>query len=327
MRSATRIATVCAVIAALTLPFSSGAPHATAQARWIVKLGTEAFAHAPLAAMLTRVAEVMEREHPNRFWVKRITDGAMSRDKPGLARVAAGEAHGYAATYDELVAALPDAAALSAPFAFDDLRDADAVLRGAGGSAFESALAAQGLRLIAIGPCESRVLLGRSRALRTPKDASGATYAGGKDAAYAAFASALGLTPHDDAAQADARDATLTELAASGAFFASRHLTLTDHALECGALVLAQRWIDGLPAEMQKTLGRLSRDIGEDATKAQRATREPILKRAQELGVEIVTLDGKERRAWFEATRDARAKLNGEPGSLARKLTLAAQAK
>lgn len=321
------LVTACAVVMALALPFGARTPSANAQARWVVKLGTEAMAQAPLALMLARVGEVIEREHPNRFWVKRIVDGALSHDKPGLARVAAGEAHGYAATYDELVAAVPEAVALSAPFAFDDQRDADAVMRGTGGTALESALAAQGLRLVAIGPCESRVLLSRSRALRSPQDASGLTVARPKDAARSAFTSALGLAPVDDAAQADVRDATLTELYASGAFAGGAHLTLTDHAFECGVLVLSQRWIEGLPADMQKTLSRLSRELGEEATKAQRATRELGLERAKELGAEIVTLEPKERRAFVEATREARVKLNGEPGSLARKLTLAAQAK
>ena len=322
-----RVVAACVILTALALPFTAGMPRAGAPARWVVKLGTEAFAHAPLAAMLTRVADVLEREHPNRFWVKRLVDGALSRERPGLARVAAGEAQGYAATYDELVAALPDAVALSAPFAFDDARDADAVLRGSGGNALEGALAAQGLLLVAIGPCESRVLLSRSRALRSPQDASGLSVARGKDAAQNAFAAALGLTPIDDAAQADVRDATLSELTATGALEGGGHITLSDHALECGVLVLSKRWIAGLPAEMQKTISRLSREIGEEATKAQRGTREENLARAQEHKLEIVTLEPKERRAFVEATREARAKLNGEPGSLARKLTLAAQAK
>jgi len=322
-----RFVTRCAFIVALAAPFVAGAPRAGAQARWVVKLGTAAFAQAPLAGLLNGVAEAIEREQPGRFWVKRIVDGALARDKAGLLRVAAGEVHGYAASYDELVAAVPEAIALSAPFAFDNDRDAAAVLRSNGGSAIESALAAQGLRLVAIGPCEDRVLLSTSRALRSPADAAGLSIARGKDAAHSGLASALSMTPTDDAQAADVHDATLSQLAASGAFFTAKHLTLTDHALECGVLVLSQRWIDGLPEQMQKAMSKLPRDLGEQATKAQRATREAILARAKALGVEVSTLDTKQRRAFVEATREVRVKLNGEPGSLARKLTLAAQAK
>ena len=123
------------------------------------------------------------------------------------------------------------------------------------------------------------------------------------------------------------RDATLTQLAADGAFAWGGHLTLTDHALECGVLVLSQRWIDGLPEQMQKTLSKLSRELGDEATKAQRATRAAILERAKAQQVVITTLSAKERQAFVAATREARTAMNGEPGSLARKLLLAAQAK
>jgi len=318
----------CAFAIALVLPFSMDTPAAGAQARWVVKLGTTGFAHAPAAALLTRVAELLEREHPGRFWTKRLVDGALARDQPALTRVAAGQAHGYAATFDELVAAVPDAAALNAPFAFDNERDADAVLRTTGSAAIDEALAVQGLRLVTIAPCEARVLFSRSRALRQPADASGLSVGRGANPAYAALATALSMTQVDASAQTpDVLDATLTQLAGSGAFLDGGHLTLTDHALECGVLVLSQRWIDGLPAQMQKTLGKLSRDLGQDATKAQRAARTAILERAKALGVEITTLSAKERQAFVAATREARVQMNGEPGSLARKLTLAAQAK
>jgi TRAP-type C4-dicarboxylate transport system substrate-binding protein len=123
------------------------------------------------------------------------------------------------------------------------------------------------------------------------------------------------------------QEGTLTELAARNTFYDSRLLTLTDHALECGVLVLSQRWIDGLPEQMKKTVGKLSRELGDAATKAQRSARKAILERLKVQGVQIIELDAKERRAFVEATRQARTQLNGEPGSLARKLTLAAQAK
>lgn len=317
----------CALAAALLLPLGASTPAADAQARWVVKLGTAASAQAPLAQLLDGVASLLEREHPNRFWVKRIVDGALARDTPGLERVASGEAHGYAATFDELVAALPDAAALNAPFAFDNERDTDAVLRSSGSAALSDALASRGLRLVTVAPCEARVLFSRSRALQKPADAAGLSVRRGKNAAYAGLAGALSMTPVEPAQKPDVLDATLTELAASGALLEGGHLTLSDHAVECGVLVLSQRWIDGLPEQMQKTLSRLPRDLGEDATKAQRATRASILELAKQLGVEVVTLEAKERRAFVEATREARTQLNGEPGSLARKLTLAAQAK
>jgi len=316
------------VAAALLLPFAASIPdRAGAQARWIVKLGTAAFARSPMAELLERVAAPLEAEHPGRFWVKRFADGALAREQPALARVAAGEVHGYAATYDELVEALPDAAALNAPFAFDNDRDADAVMRKEGSAALEGALAAKGVRLVAVAPCESRVLFSRTRALGKPQDASGLSVARGKNPAYAGLASALSMTTADDPAKADVHDATLTQLAASGALLGGGHLTLTDHALECGVVVLSQRWIHGLPQQMQKTVGKLPRDLGEEATKAQRAARAGILELAKKHGVEITTLDAKDRRAFVEATRQARASLSGEPGSVARKLTLAAQAK
>jgi TRAP-type C4-dicarboxylate transport system substrate-binding protein len=317
----------CAIVAALVIPLGAAGPAADAQARWVVKLGTAAFAPAPMAALLASVGAVLEAEHPGRFWIKRLVDGALTRDKAGLARVATGEAHGYAATFDELVAALPDAAALNAPFAFDNERDADAVLRATASAAIGDALAVQGLRLVAIAPCEARVLFSRTRALEKPADASGLSVARGPNPAYAGLASALSMTQVDAGQKADVRDATLSQLAAEGAFLDGGHLTLSDHALECGVLVLSQRWIDGLPEQMQKTLGKLSRELGDEATKAQRATRTAILERAKTLGVEITTLSAKERQAFVTATREARAQMNGDPGSIARKLTLAAQAK
>lgn len=322
-----RLIARCAMAIALIVPFSAGTHAAGAQARWVVKLGTSAFAQAPAAQALARVGDAIDAAYPGRFWVKRIVDGAMARDRAALARVAAGEVQGYAASYEELVAAVPGAIALSAPFAFDDERDAEAVLRGNGGGALEAALAEQGIRMVAAAPCESRVLLSRSRAVRSPADASGLTIATGKDAARSALASALALAPVEDPHGADVRDATLSQLAASGAFFDARHLTLTDHALECSVLVLSQRWIDGLPQQMQETLNHLSAGSLGDAKKAQRAARDAILARAKALGVEVISLDAKQRRAFVEATRSARAQLNGEPGSLARKLTLAAQAR
>jgi TRAP-type C4-dicarboxylate transport system substrate-binding protein len=318
----------CAIGAALVLPQSLATPAADAQARWVVKLGTAAFAHAPIAALLAKVSTVLEAEHPGRFWVKRLVDGALTRDRAGLARVATGEAHGYAATFDELVGALPDAAALNAPFAFDNDRDADAVLRTTGGAAIGDALATLGLRLVTIGPCEARVLFSRTRALQKPGDALGLSVARGPNPAYAGLAGALSMTQIDADQKADVRDATLSQLAAEGELLEGGHLTLTDHALECGVLVVSQRWIDGLPAQMQKTLSKLSRVLdGGEATKAQRAARTAILERAKAAGVEITTLSAKERQAFVAATREARTQMNGEAGSLARKLSLAAQAK
>jgi TRAP-type C4-dicarboxylate transport system substrate-binding protein len=135
------------------------------------------------------------------------------------------------------------------------------------------------------------------------------------------------MKPVEEVEQPELRDATLSQLIASGGLFKGHHLTLTDHALECGVLVLSQRWIDGLPEQMQASVGKLSRELGEEAMKAQRAAREAILARAKALRMQVTTLDAKQRRAFVEATRDARVKLNGEPGSLARKLTLAAQAR
>ena len=318
---------LCAIAVALTMPCIGGSREASAQARWVVKLGTDAFERAPAAELLARIAERLEAEHPGRFWVKRFADGALARQKPALARVSSGEVHGYAASYDELVAAMPDAIALSAPFAFDNERDADAVLRTTGSSALGDALAAQGMRLIAIAPCESRVLAARGAPVRGPADAKDRSVLRGELATHAALASALAMKPVEAVEQPEIHDGTLSELAASGALYTAQHVTLTDHALECGALVLSQRWIDGLPEQMQKSVGKLSRELGEEATRAQRSARKAILERLGTLGIEVIELGAKERRAFVEATRDARAKLNGEPGSLARKLTLAAQAK
>jgi len=318
----------CAIGAALVLPLGLATPVADAQARWVVKLGTAAFAQAPIAELLAKLGVVLETEHPGRFLVKQLVDGALTRERAGLARVATGEAHGYAATFDELVAALPDAAALNAPFAFDNERDADAVLRTTGGAAIGDALATLGLRLVTIAPCEARVLFSRTRALQKPADASGLSVARGANPAYAGLAGALSMTQIDAGQKADVRDATLTQLAAEGTLLDGGHLTLTDHALECGVLVVSQRWIDGLPEQMQKTLSKLSRELdGSEATKAQRAARAAILERAKAAGIEITTLSAKERQAFVAATREARTQLNGEPGSLARKLALAAQAK
>lgn len=310
-RKLTLIAVLCALALLCGLPLTSaGLPGASAQARWVVKLGTGARAGSPLAQAMAATADAIDREHASRLWVKRFPDGALARTAPGLTRVASGEVHGYAASFEELSQAVPDLAVLGAPFLFDHVSDAQKALRGRLSAVIRDTLAANGMHLVSVGACDTRELLGARSALETPRAASGLRIVGGATPARAAFAAALSMTPiPGDRAQGggnpDVYDGTLTELIASGAAARSRHLMLTQHAVECGAVVLSQRWLDGLPEQMRKTVVRMPKDIGADASAAVAAMRPKLIEHARALGLQVHELRASDRRAFASTTRDA----------------------
>jgi TRAP-type C4-dicarboxylate transport system substrate-binding protein len=124
---------------------------------------------------------------------------------------------------------------------------------------------------------------------------------------------------------ADLYDGTLTELVASGAAASASHLMLTEHAVECGAVVLSQRWLDGLPEQMRKTVVRMPKDIGADASTATAAIRAKLIEHARTLGLQVHELSAGQRRAFGTATRSAHDALLKGSGERAPKILFAAR--
>jgi TRAP-type C4-dicarboxylate transport system substrate-binding protein len=89
--------------------------------------------------------------------------------------------------------------------------------------------------------------------------------------------------------------------------------------------VLSQRWLDGLPAEMRKKIEALPSSLSDGAEKALDAQRARLLDSLRTRGVEVHELDKRERRAFVAATKQARQALEGEPGSIARRIIRGAQ--
>jgi TRAP-type C4-dicarboxylate transport system substrate-binding protein len=312
---------VLAIAAILPLHAASGG----AQAKWVVKVGTAERAGAPLARAMDALASAIHDVAPGRFAVKRLPDGALSRSAPALDRVQSGDVHAYAARFDELVAAMPELAALAAPFLFDDRKEGEAALRRGVGAAMREAATAKGLRVISIGPCEMRAFLARDAAVLSPKEASGLGFSGPRTPDAAQLVQALSLAPAGEAG-AQLIDGTLSALASNSALFTARHLVLSDHAFECGALVLSQRWVDGLPAEMRKKVEALPSSLSDDAESALDTQRKSLIENLRARGLQVHALEPRARRAFVAATKQARQALEGEPGSIARRIVRGAQA-
>jgi TRAP-type C4-dicarboxylate transport system substrate-binding protein len=314
----------CALALCSALPMI--AARGGAQARWVVKVGMLERAGAPLSLAVEALGAAIDGVAPGRFAVKRLPDGVLSRTTPALERLQTGEVHAYAARFDELASALPEVGALAAPFLFDNRKEAEGALRRSVGAAIRDAASAKGMRLVSIAPCEMRALLTESAALPAPKELSGMRFRGPRTPDAAQLAQVLGLAPATETEGAQLVDGTLAALAGSEALLAARHLTLTDHAFECGALVVSQRWIDGLPAEMRKKIEAIPARLSDGAEKALDAQRTRLLESMKARGVEVHTLEPRERRAFVTATKAARQALEGEPGSIARRIVRGAQA-
>lgn len=84
-------------------------------------------------------------------------------------------------------------------------------------------------------------------------------------------------------------------------FTAARHLTLTNHSYNFGALVLSKRWFDSLPADQQAAL--LKTPEGERARSRSevRGLQDWIVGQMRDAGVSVVELDETQRATWLAA--------------------------
>jgi TRAP-type C4-dicarboxylate transport system substrate-binding protein len=255
--------------------------------------------------------------------VRRFAEGTLSAKQPALERVAAGEVQAYVASFDELTRFVPALSALAAPLLFDGLDELHKRRMPAVSKAIADALEERGVVLVGLAPCETRVLASSSALpttkldrLRVREPASPASRA---------FYKALGSPIESSAEVAELADVTLEELVATRQTRWARHVALIDHAVECGAAVLSQRWLEGLPEAMRKELRPPPAAALGQARKSAAALRSALIASLERMGIEVATSAPRQRRALAEAARAATQALVREHGAVAARIVAAAR--
>lgn len=293
-------------------------------ADYTLTLGTVAPTDSPWSALLNKFKDTVEKKSGGRLRVKIMLGGVLGDENEMVTKCSRGQIQAVGATTGALATKVPEVNLVELPFLFRSTEEADQVIDTILTVPFEKMFRDRGLVLGFWNENGYRMFATRDKAVKKPGDLKGVKMRAQESPVHIAMYKALGASavpiPTTEVPQSlatgnvDGFDQAILYMIAAGWSKSVKHVTISNHIYQPGAIVFNKAWFDKLPADIQKMLTDEGRKLQPRGRKEVRAIQPELIEILKAEKINVTELSPAEKKVFEEATRPVYAEFRSTFG-------------
>lgn len=297
----------------LALCFSIITAQAQAQAEPVkMTIATVAPQDSPWASLLVQYKDVIEKKSNGKVKVKLMLGGVMGDENDMVKKCDRGMLQAIGVTTGALASKIPELNLVELPYLFRNTDEADKVIDGTLTKPFEKLFLDRGL-VLGFWSENGYRMFGSQTPIKKPSDLKGMKMRVQENpvhiAMYRAYGAAANPIPTTEVIQAltsknvDGFDQSVLYMIAAGWHNSVKHVTLSEHIYQPGAIVFNKGWFDALPEELRKLLVNEGRALQAKGRKAVRSIADELNQILTAEKIQVHTLNASERKVFEDASK------------------------
>ncbi|MFW6067677.1 MAG: TRAP transporter substrate-binding protein [Myxococcota bacterium] len=317
-----------AALAALAV-VGGAPPQADAQQTYVMKVATVAPEGTPWEKQLRNFKKRIEDRTGGRVRVKMFMGGSLGGEKALVRRTAQGSIQVFGGSTAALGSLVPEMNVIESPFLFESTAEADRALDGSKGTVAKL-VARHGFQFGFWAENGFRSWYTKKQPIRKPSDLKGLRMRSQEAMVHLETYRAYGASPVPidvtnvltslQTGVVDGFDNTPLFTFATSWYQAAKHLILDQHSYQPGIIVYSKKWFDGLPADIQKELTQVPKEMIQDGRRSVRRMDPILLKNLQRYGIQIHRPSGAELAPFKAKSKNVANKVAAKIGPGAKKL-------